>query len=41
MVLPSDGAAAIATCTALENACCLHALEDAEMKQGQRASGGS
>jgi hypothetical protein len=33
--LPIDGAAAIATCTALENACCLHAFEDAEMKQGQ------
>jgi hypothetical protein len=33
--LPSDGASAITTCTALENACCLHAFEDAEMEQGQ------
>jgi hypothetical protein len=33
--LPSDGAAAIATCTSLENACCLHAFEDAEMEQGK------
>jgi hypothetical protein len=33
--LPSDGAAAIATCTALENACCFHAFEDAEMEKGQ------
>jgi hypothetical protein len=34
--LPSGGAAAIATCTALEqDACCLFAFEDAEMKQGQ------
>ena len=33
--LPSDGAAAIATCTSLENACCLHGFEDAEMEQGQ------
>jgi hypothetical protein len=32
--LPSDGASAIATCTALENACCLHAFEDAEMEKG-------
>ena len=33
--LPSDGAAAIATCTSLENVCCLHGLEDADMVQGQ------
>jgi hypothetical protein len=33
--LPSDGAAAIATCTALENACCLHAFADAKMEKGQ------
>ena len=33
--LPSDGAAAIATCTSLENACCLHGFEDADMVQGQ------
>jgi hypothetical protein len=33
--LPSDGASAIATCTALENACCLCAFEDAEMEKGQ------
>jgi hypothetical protein len=32
--LPSDGAA-IATCTALENACCLHAFADAKMENGQ------
>jgi hypothetical protein len=32
--LPSDGASAIATCTALENACCLCAFEDAEMEKG-------
>jgi hypothetical protein len=30
-VLPSGGASAIATCTALENACCLHTFEDAEI----------
>jgi hypothetical protein len=34
-VLPSGGASAIVTCTALENACCLHAFEDAEMEKGQ------
>jgi hypothetical protein len=39
--LPSDGTAAIATCTALENACCLHAFADAKMEKGHRASGGS
>jgi hypothetical protein len=39
--LPSGGAAAIATCTALENACCLHAFEDAEMEKGQGECGGS
>jgi hypothetical protein len=33
--LPSGGAAAIATCTSLDNACCSHGLEDAEMVQGQ------
>jgi hypothetical protein len=33
--LPSDGAAAIAMCTALENACCLHGFEDTEMEKGQ------
>jgi hypothetical protein len=33
--LPSDGTAAIATCTSLENACCLHAFEDADMVKGQ------
>jgi hypothetical protein len=33
--LPSDGTAAIATCTALENACCLHAFADAKMEKGQ------
>jgi hypothetical protein len=33
--LPSDGAAAIATCTALENACCTHAFADAKMEKGQ------
>ena len=33
--LPSDGTAAIATCTALENACCMHAFEDAKMEKGQ------
>jgi hypothetical protein len=35
--LPSDGAAAIATCTSFENACCLHLhdFEDAKMEQGQ------
>ena len=33
--LPSDGAAAIATCTALENACCMHAFEDAKMEKDQ------
>ena len=33
--LPSDGVAAIATCTALENACCLHAFADAKMQKGQ------
>ena len=33
--LPSDGAAAIATCTSLENACCVHGFEDADMEQGQ------
>jgi hypothetical protein len=33
--LPSDGEVAIATCTALENACCLHAFEDAKMEKGQ------
>jgi hypothetical protein len=31
--LPSDGAAAIATCTALENACCMHAFADAKMEK--------
>jgi hypothetical protein len=33
--LPSGGAAAIATCTSLENACGLHGFEDADMVQGQ------
>jgi hypothetical protein len=33
--LPSDGAAAIATCSALENACCMHAFADAKMEKGQ------
>jgi hypothetical protein len=33
--LPSDGAAAIATFTALESACCTHAFEDAKMEKGQ------
>jgi hypothetical protein len=33
--LPSDGAAAIATCTSLENACCLHGFEGADMVQGK------
>ena len=33
--LPSDGAAAIATCTALENACCMHAFENGSMEEGQ------
>jgi hypothetical protein len=33
--LPPDGATAIATCTAPENACCLHAFEDNEMEKGQ------
>jgi hypothetical protein len=33
--LPSDGAAAIATCSALENACCMHAFEDAKMEKDQ------
>jgi hypothetical protein len=33
--LPSDGAAAIATCTAVENACGLHAFEDADMVKDQ------
>jgi hypothetical protein len=33
--LSSGGAAAIATCTALENACCLHAFEDAKITKGQ------
>jgi hypothetical protein len=32
--LPRDGAA-IATCTALETACCMHAFADAEMEKGQ------
>jgi hypothetical protein len=34
-VLPSGGASVIATCTALESACCLHVLEDAEIEKGQ------
>jgi hypothetical protein len=33
--LPSDGTAAYATCTALENACCMHAFADANMEKGQ------
>jgi hypothetical protein len=33
--LPSDGTAAIATCTALENACCMHAFENGSMEKGQ------
>jgi hypothetical protein len=33
--LPSNGAAAIATCTSLENACCLHSFEDADVVQGR------
>jgi hypothetical protein len=33
--LPSGGAAAIATCTSLENACCLHGFEGADMVQGK------
>jgi hypothetical protein len=33
--LPRDGTAAIATCTALENACCMHAFADAKMEKGQ------
>jgi hypothetical protein len=33
--LPSDGDAAIATSTSVENACCLHGFEDAEMEKGQ------
>ena len=33
--LPSDGTAAIATCTALENACCMHAFADAKMEKDQ------
>jgi hypothetical protein len=35
--LPRDGAAAIATCTALENACCLHAFADVKMEKGAPA----
>jgi hypothetical protein len=33
--LPSNGDAAIATCTTVENSCSLHGFEDAEMMQGQ------
>jgi hypothetical protein len=33
--LPSGGAAAIATCTAPENACCMHAVENGSMEKGQ------
>jgi hypothetical protein len=33
--LPSGGTSAIATCTSLENACCLHAFADAKMEKGQ------
>jgi hypothetical protein len=33
--LPSNGDAAIATCTSVENSCCLHSFEDAEMEKGQ------
>jgi hypothetical protein len=33
--LPSDGTAAIATCTALENACCMHTFADAKMEKDQ------
>ena len=34
--LPSDGEAAIATSSSLENGCCLHSFEDADMVvQGQ------
>jgi hypothetical protein len=35
LLLPSDGTAAIATCTALENACCMHAFADAKMQKGE------
>jgi len=33
--LPSNGDVAIATCTSVENSCCLHSFEDAEMEKGQ------